>query len=192
MPDPWDRPPIAPRGDDHEDISYAAIGRLTSQWESIESELSHLYAIFIGQYFKHEAYDEYFEKTRNFNMRLKAIEESGAKFFLNQKTEIEFHALITKIRGFSERRHEVAHGIVRPYYVYAMLTEWSDPFDQDRTRTCVVPPHYQRNWHDEKTKIPIYVYTSIQIDRISDLMNDLLLELVQFKSRFLPKPPASS
>jgi hypothetical protein len=187
MANPCDRPLVPPRGDDHEDITYAAVGRLISSWEGIEVELSHLYAIFTGQYLKREAYDRYYDNSKNFAGRMRTLEESAQQFFIgasHQNNETDLSELVKKIRGFSVRRHEVAHGIVRPYYHYAPLTGWSDPLDTDRTRTCVAPPHYQRNWFSEH-QIPLYVYASPEINSITEKLDHILVELVDFKTRFL-------
>jgi hypothetical protein len=190
MSNPWDRPPIPPRGDYSEDITYRSVGRFISSWESIEVELSHWYAIFVGKYFKPEAYDEYHDQSKTLKQRLRTLEEAARLYFVkcpNQINERDFEVLIEKVRGFSERRHEIAHGIVRPYHFFAPLTEWSDPYDKDTTRTCLVPPHYQRDWFND-LQIPLYVYTSRQIDSLSDKLIELLKEVNLFKHRFVSPP----
>lgn len=187
MPNPWDRPPIPPRGDYHEDITYTSVGRFITQWENIEIELSHLYAIFVGKYFKPEAYDEYYDRSKTLNQRLRTLEEVAQNYFIkhpDQVNEYDFAALVEKVKGFSERRHEIAHGIVRPYHHYAFMTEWSDPYDKDTTRTCLVPPHYQRDWIDD-LQLPVYVYTSVQINSLTEKLIELLKELNLFKHRFV-------
>jgi hypothetical protein len=190
MSNPWDRPPIAGRGDPHEYITYRSVGGFISQWENIEVELSHLYAIFIGKYFKAEAYDEYHDQSKTLKQRLSTLEEAARLYFVkhpDQSNEHDFEVLIEKVRGFSERRHEIAHGIVRPYHLFAFMTEWSDPYDKDTTRTCLVPPHYQRDWFGD-LHLPLYVYTSIQIDSLSDKLIELLKEINLFKHRFVSPP----
>ena len=183
---PWDRPPIPPHGDPHESITYAAIGAFLTQWEMLESELSHLYAIFIGKYFEPEAYDQYYDKSKTFAMRLKSCENAAFIFFTkrpSQADEGDFSELMKRVAGFSERRHEIAHGVVRPYLFYARLTEWSDPMNRDITPTCIAPPHYQRNWFTA-THLPKYVYGAPQIDRMTKHLKDLLFDLLKFKHRF--------
>jgi hypothetical protein len=189
MPDPWDRPPIAPVGDASADITYTAVGRFLSQWEGLEIELSDLYAIFIGKYEKREAYEEYYNKSRTLSSRIKLLNESAYSFFIihpSQTDEGDFSNLTARILGFSDRRHEIAHGIVRPYVAYAWLTEWSNPTDRDTTKTCLVPPYYQRNWHTEQFGLPKYVYIAIQIDRLTAKVADLVRDLSSFKGRFIP------
>jgi hypothetical protein len=83
MSNPWDRPPIPPRGDYSEDITYRSVGRFISSWESIEVELSHLYAIFVGKYFKPEAYDEYHDQSKTLKQRLRTLEEAARLYFVS-------------------------------------------------------------------------------------------------------------
>ena len=112
MSNPWDRPPVPPRGDPDETLTYAAVGRFLTQWEMIESELSHLYAIFTGAYFEPEAYDQYYDKSKTLAMRLKTCEDAARRFFTgrpSQSDEGDLSELIKRVSGFSERRHEIAH-----------------------------------------------------------------------------------
>jgi hypothetical protein len=190
MSNPWYRPPIPPCADYHEDITYASVGRFITRWENIEVELSHLYAIFVGKYFKPEAYDEYHDQSKTLRQRLTTLEEAARRYFVkypDQDNERDFTLLMEEVRGFSERRHEIAHGIVRPYHLFAFMTEWSDPYDEDRTRSCLVPPHYQRDWIDE-LQLPVYVYTSVQINSLSDKLTELLKKVNLFKHRFVSSP----
>ena len=187
MCDPWDRPPIPPSGDPHEDITYRAVGRFLSRWENIESELSHLYAIFIGKYFKPEAYDEYYDKSKTFGMRMNTLKKAASKFFVQRPSQIDegdFSNLVDRVSGFGDRRHEIAHGIVRPYQYYAPLTEWSDPYNDDPNPTCLAPPHYQRSWFGE-LQLPKYVYVSTQIDKMTNKLSDLLTDILEFKHRLV-------
>lgn len=186
MSDPWDRPPIPPRGDDFADITYAAVGGFLSQWEKVEIELSDLYAIFTSRPNTREAYEDYYNEARSLASRIALLDDSAERFFVkcpSQVTEGEFANLKARVSGFSERRHEIAHGVVRPYFEYAVLTEWSDPLDQDQTRTCLAPPYYQRNWFDKTLDLPKYVYVGSQIDRITVRLADLAHDVAALKER---------
>jgi hypothetical protein len=79
MTNPWDRPPFPGKGDDNQDILYAAVGRVISQWEKVELGLSHLYAIFIGQPFSIGIYDQYHEPSKTFMSRLAAVERESER-----------------------------------------------------------------------------------------------------------------
>jgi hypothetical protein len=124
MTNPWDRQPFPSKGDDNQDILYAAVGRVISQWENVELGLSHLYAIFIGQPFTVGIYAQYYEPSKTFMTRLAAVERQSERFFQkapNQAIEGEFSDLVKRVNGFSERRHEVAHGFVRPIQWYHVV-----------------------------------------------------------------------
>src|ERR1700693_5481622 len=89
---------------------------------------------------------------------IKMEQKSGSKgfsvsridFSSNTQTSILRVIFVTSwgaIEKFADRRHEVAHGIVRPiqWYQSAIAAE-SVPF-----QFCLVPPHYNRNWFDTTT-----------------------------------------
>jgi hypothetical protein len=189
MANPWDRPPFPNSGDDDQNLTYAAVGRFTSEWEMLESELSHLFAHFIGKYGTNEAYDDYYDKSKTGARRLQTLEEAAEKYFCanpNQADEGDFSELIKKVSGFAERRHEIAHGILRPYH-YLKLTM----FEVNRERVsqfqhCIAPPHYQRNWLDQERRWPIYTYTSVEINGLWEALRALLHELIFFKHRIFP------
>jgi hypothetical protein len=189
MPNPWDRPPFPNVGDDDQHVTYAAVGRFTSEWEMLESELSHLFVHFIGKYATNEAYDDYYDRSKTGARRIQTLEEAAEKYFIanpNQTNEGDFSELIRKISGFAERRHEIAHGILRPYH-WLKLTM----FDVDRETVgpfqhCIAPPHYQRNWLDEEKRWPVYTYTSVEISAFSEALGALIKEVIFFKHRLFP------
>ena len=68
MANPWDTPPLPTYGDDNEDETFTAVGRVMTQWESIEFELARLYSTFVGKpddYAARVAADEAKSLTRN-------------------------------------------------------------------------------------------------------------------------------
>jgi len=184
MTEPWDRPPYPSQGDTAEDITFAGVGRVISQWESIESELSHLYALFTGTQFKYESYEASYATGKTTQGRLQTAEKAADKFFQrkpHQKFEGEFCRLIKIISGFSERRHDVAHGIVQPFQWYLTIVpkhnlKFDTPF-----QFCVVPPHYQVKSITTKN-LPKYIYTSVELMELEKKLYNLLVELILFKS----------
>jgi hypothetical protein len=189
MPNPWDRPPFPDVGDDDQNLTYAAVGRFTSEWELLESELSHLFAHFIGKYATNEAYDEYYDRSKTGAARLRTLEIAAESHFRanpNQNNEGDFSELVRKVSGFADRRHEIAHGILRPYHylrntMFAVNREKVSVFQH-----CLAPPHYQRNWLDQDRRWPVYVYTSVQMNALSEALMDLIKELIFFKHRLFP------
>jgi hypothetical protein len=185
---PWDRPPLPSDGDESEDSTYAGVGRTLSQWESLESELSHIYAVFIGKLFKDEAYDQYYDEAKTSKQRIKSIDDAAAKFFQkqpDQATEGEFTRLIEATAGYADRRHEVAHGIVRPMQWYqSSLPDFAPP-SYTPLVYCLVPPHYQRTWF-QTNGMPRYVYTSKELAVLADKFSVFLLEAIKFRLSIHP------
>ncbi len=165
MTNPWDSPPFPTCGDNKEDSTYAGVGRVLSQWEYVELGLSHLYAIFVGKSFSISVYDQYYGPTKTFKQRIASVERRAERYFQkfpDQEVEGNFCGLIKKIKGFSDRRHEVAHGFVRPIQWYQIaLPHLALPADAP-FQFCLVPPHYQANRFDEN-HMPRYVYTSKEL-----------------------------
>jgi hypothetical protein len=73
MPEPWDRPPPPTQADEDLQVLYAAVGAALSNWEEIESELSHIYALMIGKMWKNEAYDQYYDKGHTCQRRITTL-----------------------------------------------------------------------------------------------------------------------
>ena len=46
MTSPWEAPLLPDQGDDNENDTYLAVGKIISGWETIEFELSRLYSVF--------------------------------------------------------------------------------------------------------------------------------------------------
>ena len=165
MSNPWDRPPLPIRGDDDQDTTPAAVGSVLTNWENIEGELSHIFALYIGKMWTNEAYDQFYEKGRTTKGRLQNLETAANAYFVkspNQEAEGAFCKLLEGVFGFADRRHEAAHGIVRPIQWYgSLLPESSRPPPDSGFKFCLVPPHYQRTWI--KDGKPEYIYTSKEL-----------------------------
>ena len=73
MPDPWDRPVFPTKGDEDENVTCAGVGRVLTQWENIEIELSHMFAICVGKYHQEEAYDQYYGRNKTTQARIKTV-----------------------------------------------------------------------------------------------------------------------
>jgi hypothetical protein len=191
---PWDRPPSPTEADRDADILYAAVGRALSSWENIESELSHWYALLIGKMWQHAAYDEYYDKGRSGQARIAVLEAAAERYFVknpHQEVEAKFRTLMEATTAYADRRHEVAHGIVRPVQLYWPWVEatMKAPMGHDH-EYCLVPPHYQRNWFDPQKWNPEFVYTSKEIHMIDGGFVDHLHLLIDFRNDHLPEVPA--
>jgi len=188
---PWDRPPFPKHGDEKADETYAAVGQLLSQWETMEAELSHIYAIAIGKYPQSEAYEDYYDKGRTSKARVERVRCAVQRFSIkypDQNFEGGISNAMEAVLGFADRRHEVAHGIVRPIQWYGsaitdLATAGSAPF-----QFCLVPPHYHCNWFDDD-QMPKYVYTSIELKMLTALMWQLTMKVITLKGFFVSRQP---
>ena len=154
MSAPWDRPPPPTQADADVEVLYAAIGCSLSHWEDIESELSHWYALCIGKMWQHVAYNEYYDRGRTCQGRITTVANAAEEYFVknpNQEAEGNLDCLVEATRGFAARRHELAHGIVRPIRWYWPFVEATmKPPVGMRDEYCLVPPHYQRSWYNQE------------------------------------------
>ena len=190
MSNPWNRPPLPIRGDDDQDTTHAAVGSVLTNWENIEGELSHIFALYIGKMWTNEAYDQYYEKGRTTKGRLQNLETAANAYFVkspNQEAEGALCELLEGVFGFADRRHEAAHGIVRPIQWYgSLLPESSRPPPDSGLKFCLVPPHYQRTWI--KDGKPEYIYTSKELNSISLGLFTFLQAVLKFRFQYLPDP----
>jgi hypothetical protein len=197
MTNPWDRPPLPRIADDSADKTYAAVGSVLSNWEGVESELSHVFALFLGRMWDPEAYDLYYANGRTTKNRIKSAEESGFQYFVrnpHQEAESAFSDMMRKITGFTERRHEAAHGIVRPAQWYFPILKDVMTYPEDSLVFCLVPPHYQRSWfgpdkNGPNKNMPQFVYSSIELHAIAGGIFQLITEVLKFRHKYLPEPP---
>jgi integrase len=74
----WDIPPPPTKGDDDQEITYAGVGRVLSQWEMIEVRLGYIYAWLMKRPDEIETVRAYGEGKRNFyySITLSAVANS--------------------------------------------------------------------------------------------------------------------
>jgi hypothetical protein len=111
-----------PLGDRDENVLYAAVGRALSQWETVESACARIYAFLIGT-----PTDELtispalhsFGIVNSFPTRCEMISTAGKAYFhLHPEVanyEKQINEALSEAKGFSNRRNEIAHGVVRPH-----------------------------------------------------------------------------
>ncbi len=190
MTNPWEVPPIPLYGDPKEDDTYMGVGRVLSAWEGVELVLGQIYSHFVGMCYQLGAFHEY-GAGRIFSERFVIIARAAEKFFVkwcDQDLEGEFLRNSLAVHGFSNRRNDVAHGIVRP-------KEWIEPIDpfnplaRTPTTFLLVPPQYKFSKFDQNNR-PTYAYNLamlLQLDR--DLFNLRLRLLdVDYKALSLLSP----
>jgi hypothetical protein len=181
----WDAPPFPENGDLDEDSTYAGVGRVLSAWEAAESELSHLYAWFVGKLHQPEAYREY-GTGRIFADRMKILKAAAEAHFVrcpHQSREADFDCRAEIAEKFASRRNEVAHSIVRDLG-NIRPRRFSDAFGR---QFFLVPSYYnyQRYGPDN---MPTYAYTSVELSHLNNGLWLLRAHLAVYRENLGPQP----
>jgi hypothetical protein len=188
MSNPWDVPPIPNRGDEDEDATYAGVGRVMSRWEAVEVELAHLYTIFVNRPHEADAIKAY-GMGRIFAERLALLREAAERYFVSspdQAIEGAARELLDRVRRYSDRRNEVAHGIVRQM---RWVRGVRDNLAQDavgRFQHCLVPPHYTFRKFDQHNR-PTYAYASAELLTLDEKLFWLAHEVQDLRLRLDPE-----
>jgi hypothetical protein len=181
MSNPWDIPPLPTQGDREEDITYAGVGRVLTRWEGVELYLGQLYSFCVGRPNKLPAIRSYGEGS-TFQGRITRLQDAAAGFFCghpDQSLEADFDRIIAYVRNYAERRHEVAHGTVRPFH-----WEFPDPTvpEPDTPQFCLVPPYYKGNKF-APDNAPSYAYTRKELEALEVALVGLLSPLSEMMHR---------
>ena len=185
MPNPWDVPPLPTRGDDEAEWTFAGIGRVTSQWEVIEFEFSRLYSIFVG---KPDEEMRGYGQGRIFRDRSEILTKAAEEYFTgqpNQELEGQLHSLMSRAQGFSDRRNEVAHGIV---FQLQRLTFFRQSVDADvrgKFQYGLVPPYHTLRKHGPDG-LPLYAYASTHLLEFEEAMAWLEIDLANYRRQIVP------
>lgn len=188
MPDPWDVPPLPDRGDDNEDATYAGVGRVMSRWEAVEVELAHLYTIFVNRPHEADAIKGY-GMGRIFAERLASLRGVTDLYFVSRSDQAVEGAprdLLCRVRHYSDRRNEVAHGIVRQMRWVRSLRDNLAPDAVGKFQFCLVPPHYTFRKFDQDNR-PTYAYTSTELLSLEEKFYWLAQEVQDFRLRLHPE-----
>src|SRR5262245_4153884 len=162
-------------GDDDIESTFAGVGRVLSQWETIELELSYLYGHLLNQPDDMDIIRQYGDPI-TFNGRIDGLCRVAKDYFKqnpHQDTEAEFCDLVSRARGFSARRNDVAHSIVRPI-------QWITPqgIGDAPLQFCAVPPHYIGKKFDAHD-MPAFVYTSVELNALNNALFKEIFEPAQ-------------
>jgi hypothetical protein len=198
--DPWHPPPFPKRGNRSSRALYEAIGRALCTWEELETMLAHLYAALCGRsQFDAKANHAYGEEL-NFRNRLTELERAGCRYFVkrpDQTQEGELAWVIRYVRGYSQRRNDVAHGVVRLLH---MVLDPRQGLLTAPTEWCLVPPDF-REAKFVSPDTPAHILTSREINHFATAFSPIIrsthalasaVELPQYASRrrfAVPPPP---
>jgi hypothetical protein len=174
---PWDAPPFPKHGNRSQRALLEAIGRALTTWEELESFLSHLYAAFCEK----SAYDEVanfeYGQVTSVRRRMDELSRVAAVYFMkrpNQQLEGDFCSVVHQVNGWSGRRNDIAHGVVR------LIELVRDPFGKTllsaSTEWCLVPPHFKEEKYI-RFDTPAHILTSREINAIAKAFWPLIREI---------------
>lgn len=119
MKKPWDVRPTADTGDRDADVLFAAIGQALTEWETVESSLAELFAVFVsarGKSIFWKPAIQAYGSIVSFKSRCEMLRVAAQAFFSTRKkasaTQETFKRLISEASNYSGRRNEIAHGQV--------------------------------------------------------------------------------
>ena len=146
--------PKEPRGNESPDAIFQSVGFALTMWESLQTALAYLFISAIGATFK-------FPVMRAFghNMlvltKLQMIEYAvDVSLHFHEDLNKRVVKFLDSVRGYNERRNDIAHGQVRKYQNGYYLTP------------SLTTSKKYHPWSDDKQELskPIYCWTSAQID----------------------------
>lgn len=177
---PWDIPSLPEKGDEADSLTYEAVGRALSAWESFELELSRIFGALIGAHEGLLAAMRAYGSVVAFRGRAEMVAAASEVFFLvhaNEKLEGDLASLMKLAKNYSARRNEIAHGIVLEFAQFAA----------EREGFCLGPPAYATN-KQELTSLADgliirnaarYCYTSRELNNFRDRFYDDLFRPAQ-------------
>ena len=114
MANPWDPLPFPNQGDTRINKTFRYVGLVVTAWESGEFELARLHSVLVEDP-DGASLQELYGAGNIFRDRLSALRREFDRYRVSlccQYREGEFDYLTAAAEGFSNRRHEVAHGLV--------------------------------------------------------------------------------
>ena len=180
MSNPWDRPALPNRGDRDNARTYEGVGRVIDGWESVEFEMSRLYSVMAGHPDDAGLLQRY-GSGRIFRDRQAKLQEMADRYFIlqpNQRFESTFDLLDAHANGFSERRNDVAHGIVFDVKTLEFFTNRFPPNLRNKTVYLLIPPLHTIRHHGADG-FPVYAYNyallmhlAIALEQLKHLFRD--------------------
>ena len=170
---PWDAPPFPQHGDDDHDTLFASIGRALTAWEDLKSFLAHLYSGISEKSLYDQKSIYVYGTFPNVRVKVSEFRSSATRYFIkypNQEIEATLCWILQNFEGWSQRRNDVAHGVVRSIdiakdpqvSILGASVSW-----------CLVPPHFKEEKHFFPNS-PARILTSIEINQFADAFWSIL------------------
>lgn len=188
MPNPWDPYPYPAMGDAESSATYAGVGVALSQWEALEFGLARAFSHFVDDP-DGEALRLY-GNGRIFRDRVSALGEVANRYFIklpSQSREGEFKRIIDLAVRFSDRRNEVAHGMVLDVARITYFRRKMPLIDMQANHHVLVPPWHTLRQHNSEG-FPSYAFNKLQLDDLAIKFHTLERHLTRWLGEF-PLPP---
>lgn len=166
---PWDRRPWPRVGDSDIAALYASIGCALTAWERYESELAFLFSQFVstGPGSIHPAMRAYCA-VRTFQGRMEMLQAASESFFYGWGIKdgdplmSEFKSMLNPSKRYSERRNDIAHGVVDSFVPEDFTLEAAQR-TAGKFGHALFPTY---GYFRERTPagFPFYCYTSAEIN----------------------------
>jgi hypothetical protein len=176
MADPWEIPPIPDHGDASENMTHIARSRALDAWELLEVALSVLDEQFARAIGSRARYGS----GKIFVQRLNTLERHSSKYFIqhpDQDEEAEFDILACYIRKYSNRRHDIAHGVVQPLgHTNIIGIDFG-----------LLPAAY--TFYRERDPFPEYIYNSEIMTTFNNKLSEFWSRVTDFRNHLFPSVP---
>jgi hypothetical protein len=122
---PWEIVDPSPLGDADEKPIFDAVGRALTEWETVEVECARLFAVFVATRRKHTYHDpavRAYGSIAGTHSRSTMLQLAAESFFAKRPAkrklfENKCAELIVAYKEFSNRRNEIAHGLVKRVFI---------------------------------------------------------------------------
>jgi hypothetical protein len=179
--DPWDIPAFPNKADTDDSETFAGVGRVLTEWESVEFVLGTIYSIFRGD-LTLKLVHEYGALGEVFSRRYPWLKAESDSYFArhpNQSIERQFYKLLERAIGYSGRRNDVAHGAIFAVQQTSYFKIRLGQFPPYTNQWLLVPPTYALGKHIGTVR-PLYAYSSTELNALAKNLNELSSDLLAF------------
>jgi hypothetical protein len=159
---PWDRRPWPLKGDPDMDVLYASVGRTLSQWERYEGVLSLLFSAFVSGS-ESQAAKRAYVSVRTSEGRAEMLRAASEAYFSDHPDSGQldpFKSVLRHITCFSQRRNDIAHGVLE-YYLRQGPEGGAIIPDE---RSYAIYPSYASFRERNLSNFPTYCMTSVELN----------------------------
>jgi hypothetical protein len=186
MGNPWDPLPLPRDADLDDKVTYEWVGRIIDRWEKIEFTLARLQSVFVGDPDGNAALRTY-GVGRTVPERDAIIRSAAERWFVknpDQRREGQFDKFMQAVVGFSDRRNEIAHGIVHQVSGFTFFRAATTRADY-LVQYAVIPAyHVMRRFHSNG--VPKYMYGTPEMMTLDLRLVELQWSIFEFLQEINP------